>query len=317
VFNYNPNWSFAEGISPEDKGWLLYKKNGYAGDSNSGKADIFFKDFNTGLIELKVPKWWICLGIEELGANLIDRSNINIPVRYISHAGYPIPEPNTLESIKKAIELGAYGIEIDVQVTKDNIPILLHDYNLFREVRVDLNCGDLTLYEIQKYKRRGIYEIPTLDEVISFASTKKLELLLIDTTHIPADKNKIAIYYIEKIISKYNAYNWAIIQVNKDELIGCINLETFKVSWNTYNGIKNNEKIKFYTLNPIFWSKKYIPEDLILSAHKNGSKVVAVCLYPETYLVNLQSGCDYIMVFNIEKFKNFCRACQIPLWGDR
>lgn len=317
VFNYNPNWSFAEGISPEDKGWLLYKKNGYSGDSNSGKADIYFKDFNTGLIELKVPKWWICLGIEELDDKLIDKSNINIPVRCISHAGYPIPEPNTIQSIEKAIESGAYGVEIDVQLTKDNIPFLLHDYNLFREVGVDLNCEDLTLYEIQKYKRRGIYRIPTLEEVINFTAQRKLQFLLIDATHIPVDRSRIAIYEIEKIISKYNAYDWAIIQVNKDELIDLIDLEAFKVSWNTYNKLKDNSRIKYYTLNPIFWSQRYMTKDIVSFAHKNGSKVVVVCLYPETYLVNLQSGCDYIMVFDIEKFKKFCRIYQIPLWDNK
>lgn len=318
VFNYNPNWCFPEGFSPEYYGWDLYERKGYKGDSNIGEANVYFKDFNRGLVELKVPEWWLCLGIEQLESELsIDDTSINLPVRYISHAGYIFPEPNTMESIEKAIELGAYGVEIDVQLTKDNIPILLHDFNLFREVGVNLNCEDLTLYEIQKYKRRGIYRIPTLEEVINFAAQKKLQLVLIDTTHIPVNRSKIAIYEIEKIISNYNAYDWAIIQVDKDELIDFINLEIFNVSWNTYNKLKDNSRIKFYTLNSIFWSQRYMTKDIVSFAQKNGSKVIVVCLYPETYLINLQSGCDYIMVFDIEKFKNFCRICQIPLWGDR
>jgi len=317
VFNYNPNWCFPKESSPEDYGWFLYKRKGYKGDSNIGEADIYFKDFSQGVIELEVPKWWLCLGITELNPEFIDKKNINIPVRYISHAGYILPEPNTLESVQKAMELGAYGVEIDVQLTKDNIPILLHDFNLFREVGVNLNCEDLTLYEIQKYKRRGIYRIPTLEEVINFTAQKKLQLLLIDATHIPVDRSRVAIYEIEKIISKYNAYDWVIIQVNKDELIDLINLEAFKVSWNTYNKLKDNSRIKFYTLNPIFWSQRYMAKNVVSFAHKNGAKVVVVCLYPETYLINLQSGCDYIMVFDIEKFKKFCRIYQIPLWDNK
>jgi len=317
VFNYNPNWSFTEGIFPEDKGWFLYKRDGYGGDSNSGKADIYFKDFNTGLIELKVPKWWICLGIEELDAKLIDKNNINIPVRCISHAGYPIPEPNTLESIEKAISLGFFGIEIDVQVTKDNIPILLHNNNLLAEAGVDLNCTDLLLQELQQFKRKGSYKIPTLDEVINYLENKKINLLLIDTTHIPIDRKQNAIYEIEKLITKYNAYDLAVIQINKSNQINFIDLDKYKISWNTYDKLQNDSRIKCYTINPLYASQKHIDKDIISILHENKSEAIGVNIYPETYLATLQSGCDYIIVSNMEKFKKFCIIYKIPLWGNK
>ncbi len=39
---------------------------------------------------------------------------------------------NSLEGIRKAAELGADGVEIDVQRTLDGVPILMHDKTLWR-----------------------------------------------------------------------------------------------------------------------------------------------------------------------------------------
>lgn len=41
-----------------------------------------------------------------------------------------VPE-NSLLAFQKAIDYG-YGIELDIQLTKDKVPVVLHDYNLKR-----------------------------------------------------------------------------------------------------------------------------------------------------------------------------------------
>lgn len=35
---------------------------------------------------------------------------------------------NSLSGVKKAVELGAQAIEFDVQLSKDGIPIVIHDF---------------------------------------------------------------------------------------------------------------------------------------------------------------------------------------------
>ena len=53
--------------------------------------------------------------------------------KLIGHRGVKNLKPeNTLESIKTAFDLGLECVEIDVKVSKDNIPLLLHDDTLDR-----------------------------------------------------------------------------------------------------------------------------------------------------------------------------------------
>jgi len=181
VFNYNSNWRFLDNSSPGEQGWSIYKKQAYKGSSNRGKADIFFKDFLDGEVVLNVPKWWLCLEVQELGVNDLEFDDDLI--RKISHGGSMKPARNTIESIKRAIDMGAYGIEIDIQFTKDSVPILLHNMDMSEEIGVDLNCTGLELSQIKQYKKEGLYEIPTLDETINLVQDK-IKLLIIDTTHL-------------------------------------------------------------------------------------------------------------------------------------
>ncbi len=69
---------------------------------------------------------------------------INLP-KLIGHRGVRDLAPeNTLQSIKKAIELNIKWVEIDVKISKDHIPFLLHDSSLKEqhqetEVRLIIN----------------------------------------------------------------------------------------------------------------------------------------------------------------------------------
>lgn len=60
------------------------------------------------------------------------KRKIRLP-RLIGHRGVKnlCPE-NTIESITSAFDLGLKYVEIDVKISKDNVPILLHDDNLNR-----------------------------------------------------------------------------------------------------------------------------------------------------------------------------------------
>ena len=54
---------------------------------------------------------------------------INLP-KLIGHRGVKDLAPeNTLQSINQAIQLNIKWIEVDVKISKDHIPFLLHDDN--------------------------------------------------------------------------------------------------------------------------------------------------------------------------------------------
>ena len=75
--------------------------------------------------------------------------------------GYEIE--NTMPSFKKAVDLNV-GIETDVQLTKDNYLICLHD-PYFQKLDKDYVVKDMTLEELREIKFSDKRVIPTLDDV--------------------------------------------------------------------------------------------------------------------------------------------------------
>lgn len=62
-----------------------------------------------------------------------------------NNTGYP---ENSLPAFKRAIEYG-FGIELDVRLTKDGIPIIFHDADLNRVCNINKKVEDLTYKEIK------------------------------------------------------------------------------------------------------------------------------------------------------------------------
>ncbi len=87
----------------------------------------------------------------------------------IAHRTCPLHEAeNSLEGIKRAGALGADGVEIDVRLTRDGVPVLVHDRTLLRVARWPLPTRCFTLARLRRMKRcdNGL-PIPTFAEALS------------------------------------------------------------------------------------------------------------------------------------------------------
>lgn len=79
---------------------------------------------------------------------------------------------NSLPAFRKAVEAG-YGIEFDVQLSKDGIPVVFHDANLKRMCGIDGNVWEYDLEELQQMKLAGSdATIPTFEEVLKVIDGK-------------------------------------------------------------------------------------------------------------------------------------------------
>ncbi len=81
-----------------------------------------------------------------------------------------VPE-NSLESFRLAIESG-YSIEFDINLTKDDVVVVFHDFNLNRMFQVNQNIDELTYEELKTYKLKNQEHVPTLKEVLELIDCK-------------------------------------------------------------------------------------------------------------------------------------------------
>ena len=97
------------------------------------------------------------------------------PPVVIGHRGCIYETENTLAAVRAAGDYGAQYAEIDVQLSADGVPVVLHDGNLWRLAGENRNVADLTAEELTSlpllptgYGQAGEH-IPTLEQALQQA----------------------------------------------------------------------------------------------------------------------------------------------------
>ncbi len=94
---------------------------------------------------------------------------------------------NSLPAFQKAVEAG-YGIELDVQLSKDGVPVVFHDASLKRMCGVEGNVRDYPLSELKQLKLADSNaEVPTLAEVLDVVDGK-VPLIIEYKLYVPQTK---------------------------------------------------------------------------------------------------------------------------------
>lgn len=96
--------------------------------------------------------------------------------RYFAHRGLYTkeqnPPENSISAFSAAVKMG-YGVELDVQFSKDEEIVVFHDESLKRVCGVDGSACDYTLSELREMRLFKSQEtIPTLEEVLSIIAGK-------------------------------------------------------------------------------------------------------------------------------------------------
>lgn len=107
---------------------------------------------------------------------------------------------NSLPAFQKAVDRG-YGIEWDVQLTKDRIPVIFHDETLDRVCNVPGKVRDYTWEEIKKFTLYDSKErIPLFEEGLKLVDGKiplVIEIKMYENKMIVCEK-------VDEVLKKYN-----------------------------------------------------------------------------------------------------------------
>ena len=93
----------------------------------------------------------------------------------IGHRGASADAPeNTLAAFALALEQNADGIEFDVQLCADGVPVIMHDDTVDRTCDGVGRVADLTLTELRMMTIEQEHVIPTLDELFEMLGRRTL-----------------------------------------------------------------------------------------------------------------------------------------------
>jgi len=119
----------------------------------------------------------------------------------IGHRGASAVAPeNTMAAFREAIAAGADGIEFDVRLSRDGVPVVIHDSTLRRTGGVNQRVGDLTSPELSEidvgaWFRPGSFageRVPRLAELFELFQTNDLSLYLEMKCDSPAEYRPLA-----------------------------------------------------------------------------------------------------------------------------
>jgi len=193
-------------------------------------------------------------------------------VLIIAHRGASGYEPeNTLRSVKKALELGADMVEVDVHVSRDGCMVVIHDARLERTTNGKGYVKDMTLKELKKLDAGLGERIPTLEEVVQLVRGKAQ---LVVEMKVPGTEERVQ--EIEEnglenealITSFYHPVIRRVKELNPNVQAGVIIAS---------RPVKPVQPAIDANANALFPKYTFVDQQMVLAAHKNN-----LAVYPWT-----------------------------------
>ena len=193
----------------------------------------------------------------------------------IGHRGAMGHEPeNTLASIKKAIDLGADGFEIDVFKCLSGEIVLFHDKHLDKLTNGEGLVENKSLTDLKKLSVLGTEnKIPTLEEVLNIINKQ----IFLNIELKGKNTAKASLELVEKFINQkkissqnilFSSFNW-----NELEKLRELNSDV-KIALITENdpllAIETAKKLKAFAINPNY---KDLNKKNIKIIHNNDFKI--------------------------------------------
>ncbi len=117
-------------------------------------------------------------------------------------------DSNTLHRFEAARQAGADIIETDLRLTKDGIPIIIHDPTLDGSTNGSGRVEEKTLEEIKTLRVAGKYPIPTFEETLQWSAGR----IIINAEFKTRDVIAPAI----ALVQQYSAHEWVYFQTKSD-----------------------------------------------------------------------------------------------------
>ncbi len=230
----------------------------------------------------------------------------------IAHRGYSFKYPeNTLVAFKKAKELGAVMVELDVTMTKDRQLVVIHDDSLDRTTNGRGKVGDFTLAQLKNLDAGAWFDpcfskekIPTLDEVMDIAGKDMMINIEIKSSAFEKDSPDDAVEkQVVDLVLRKDALRRVIISSFEPGILKSISLMDKKppISFLSDRPLDHNQAELCKELDVCSWNTNYklIRKKDVEKMHALGFKVFAYTVnFLKKYKKLIAMGVDGIFTDN-------------------
>jgi len=164
---------------------------------------------------------------------------------------------NTLSAFKYSFKK-KYGIETDLQVTKDDQLICFHDFNLRRKFNLNKNIKDINYSTLKKISNKRKAPVPKLKDLLRISRNKYS--LLLEIKPLLTNHNLLNLIQLIKKTKKYGIFSFKeknlinLYKLNKKLNLGLLFLST--CSLRTIKSKSKHPHVKFLGLEKSFLSNK-------------------------------------------------------------
>lgn len=133
----------------------------------------------------------------------------------IGHRGDMLhQDENTLPAMEAALRRGANALEMDVRLTADGVPVIMHDHDVERTTDGEGEVGDLTLPQWKRLRTDLGHRPPTLAEVLEHFSGRPVTLFLEAKQH-----DQLMLAALSRTLFNYPRARVAVFAPNADFLL--------------------------------------------------------------------------------------------------
>ncbi|NFF79923.1 glycerophosphodiester phosphodiesterase [Clostridium botulinum] len=245
-----------------------------------------------------------CIGIISTFSYLVFNNQLDLNIEYITltevsaHRGASINYPeNTMKAFEMAVEQNADWIELDVQVTSDGIPVIMHDSNLYRITGVNKNIWEVTYNDIKDLDCSSWFSsefagerISTLGEVLDFAKKEHIKLNIeLKPTGYEKDFEKIVI----DIINQKNYKNSCVVTSQEYGTLERIKEYDQEIKTIYVMSIALGDITELTEADGFSVEASFITPRLVSMVHNSGKKIFA-------WTVNTRENMDKMIEMNVD-----------------
>lgn len=162
----------------------------------------------------------------------------------IGHAAAAGEAPaNTLAGVRACLDAGAEGMEIDVQLSADGVPVLMHDETVDRTTNLTGPVRAHSVAALQAADAGNGEPVPTLDQVLTLVAGRLTVMCELKSTPGDPTHDQRCVDAVLAVIERHDARAWTAIHSFQPDMVARARSSEPRISATIISGPVRGEQV--------------------------------------------------------------------------